>query len=68
VCRYALGAAFRTAWLFTRWEYDFTDRERDFAAALAGQLAIAIEHTRLYEQIEVKQPSYAMSNELKGDF
>jgi signal transduction histidine kinase len=52
---------------FTRWEYDFTDQERDFAAALAGQLAIAIEHTRLYEQIEGQATELRNANKLKDD-
>jgi signal transduction histidine kinase len=53
--------------VFTRWEYDFTDQERDFAAALAGQLAIAIEHTRLYEQIERQATELRNANKLKDD-
>jgi K+-sensing histidine kinase KdpD len=52
---------------FTRWEYDFTDQERDFAATLAGQLAIAIEHTRLYEQIERQATELRNANKLKDD-
>jgi signal transduction histidine kinase len=53
---------------FTRWEYDFMDEERDFAATLSGQLAVAIEHTRLYEQIERQATELRDANKLKDEF
>jgi signal transduction histidine kinase len=53
---------------FTRWEYDFSQEEREFAARLAGQLAIAIEHTRLYEQVERQANELRDANKLKDEF
>ena len=53
---------------FTRWEYDFTQEEREFAVRLAGQLAIAIEHTRLYEQIDRQANELRDATNLKDEF
>ena len=64
----AKGGILGSLAFFTRWEYDFTDEERDFASTLAGQLAIAIEHTRFYEQIERQATELRDANKLKDEF
>ncbi|HUC99235.1 MAG TPA: HAMP domain-containing sensor histidine kinase [Candidatus Polarisedimenticolaceae bacterium] len=63
----AKGAAFGSLGFFTRRQYDFTSEEREFAAALAGQLAMAIEQTRLHEKIQRQANELRDANKLKDE-
>ena len=53
---------------FTRRQYDFSPEEREFATILAGQLGMAIEQTRLNEQIERQANELRDANKLKDEF
>jgi signal transduction histidine kinase len=64
----AKGGVFGSLGFFTRWQYDFTAEEREFAAALAGQLAMAIEQTRLHEKIQRQANELRDANKLKDEF
>jgi signal transduction histidine kinase len=64
----AKGGVFGSLAFFTRWQYDFTAEEREFAAALAGQLATAIEQTRLHEEIQRQADELCAANKLKDEF
>jgi signal transduction histidine kinase len=64
----AKDGAFGSLAFFTRRQYDFTLEEREFAATLAGQLAMAIERTRLHEQIERQANELRDANKLKDEF
>ena len=64
----AKGGVFGSFGLFTRGQYDFTSEEREFATALAGQLAMAIEQTRLHEKIQRQANELRDANKLKDEF
>ena len=62
------SGVFGSLGFFTRWQYDFTADEREFAAALAGQLAMAIEQNRLHEKIQLQANELRDANKLKDEF
>ena len=64
----AKGGVFGGLGFFTRWKYDFTAEEREFAETLAGQLAMAIEQTRLLDRIERQANELRDANKLKDEF
>jgi signal transduction histidine kinase len=64
----AKGGVFGSLAFFTRSQYDFTKEEREFAVTLAGHLAMAIEQTRLHEQIERQANELRDANKLKDEF
>ena len=64
----AQGGVFGGLAFFTRRQYDFSPEEREFARILAGQLAMAIEQTRLHEQIERQANELRAANKLKDEF
>ncbi|HEX6439490.1 MAG TPA: GAF domain-containing sensor histidine kinase [Candidatus Binatia bacterium] len=64
----AQGGVFGGLAFFTRRQYDFSPEEREFATILAGQLAMAIEQTRLHEQIERQANELRDANKLKDEF
>jgi len=57
----AVGIAFRE-------DQDFTNDEKQFAAALAGQCAIALERARLYEKEHEAREAAEHANRAKSDF
>jgi signal transduction histidine kinase len=63
----AKGGVFGGLGFFTRCQYDFTAEEREFAAVLAGHLAMAIAQTRLHEQIERQANELRDANKLKDE-
>jgi signal transduction histidine kinase len=54
--------------LYTREEHDFTAEEIDFFMTLAGQAAIAINNSQLYEQIRKQTTELISSNRIKDEF
>jgi len=54
--------------LYTHEEHDFTAEEIDFFTTLAGQAAIAIHNSQLYEQIRKQTAELKMSNRIKDEF
>ena len=64
----AKGGDFGSLGFFTRWQYDFTAEEREFAETLAGQLAMALEQARLLDRIERQANELRDANKLKDEF
>lgn len=53
---------------FTREEHEFSSDEVDFLVTLAGQAAIAIHNSQLYEQIKSQAAELQTSNQVKNEF
>ena len=62
------GPALGSLAFFTRRQYRFPREEKDFAVTFANQLALAIEHARMYEQIEIQARELREANKLKDEF
>jgi signal transduction histidine kinase/CheY-like chemotaxis protein len=57
-----------TLGLYTREEHDFTEDEIQFINTLAGQVAVAIHNSRLYEEIKFQAGELDKANEVKSEF
>lgn len=53
---------------YTKEEHEFTSDEIEFLTALAGQAAIAIHNSQLYEEIKKQAAHLEKSNRVKSDF
>ena len=54
--------------MFTRQEHRFSDQEIDFLTTLAGQAAVAIHNSQLYQEIKKQADALEKSNNIKDDF
>ncbi|HEY2989234.1 MAG TPA: ATP-binding protein [Candidatus Binatia bacterium] len=54
--------------IYTEGRHRFTDEEIEFLTTLGGQAAIAINNSRLYEQIKNRAVESDKANKLKGEF
>jgi signal transduction histidine kinase len=52
----------------TREEHDFSEEEIDFLSTLAGQAAMALHHSRLFEQIQAQASLLEHANKVKDEF
>ena len=57
-----------TLGLYTKEEHDFTEDEIQFLNTLAGQVAVAIHNSRLYEETKFQAGELEKANEVKSDF
>jgi signal transduction histidine kinase len=57
-----------TLGLYIREEHAFTEDEIQFLKTLAGQVAVAIHNSRLYEEIKFQAAELAKVNEVKSEF
>jgi signal transduction histidine kinase len=53
---------------FTQQEHDFNEEEIAFLSTLAGQVAIAIYHSRLFDQIQRRAEELRQANKAKDEF
>jgi signal transduction histidine kinase len=53
---------------YTKAEHSFTDDEIEFLTTIAGQAALGIYHSKLYEQVKQKSLELAKSNKVKDEF
>ena len=53
---------------YTKAEHSFTDDEIEFLTTIAGQTALGIYHSKLYEQVKQKSLELAKSNKVKDEF
>jgi len=54
--------------VYIKKEHAFSDEEVDFYSTLAGQVAIAIHNSRLYEEMKDQADSLARANRVKNEF
>jgi GAF domain-containing protein len=53
---------------YTKEEHNFTPEEIDFLATLAGQAAIAIQNSQLYEEARLREAQLKHANKIKDEF
>lgn len=64
----AKNQSFGTISFYTHQEHVFTKDELQFLETLAGQVAVAIHNSRLYEEIKAQAVELEKANEIKSEF
>ncbi len=64
----ANGETFGSLTFLMREEHDFSEEEIDFLLTLAGQVAIAVHHAELFEQIQEQTGELRRANKIKDEF
>jgi signal transduction histidine kinase len=64
----ANGEALGCLILLTREEHEFNEEEIDFLSTLAGQAAIAVHHSELYDQSQRQADELRNAHKIKGEF
>jgi len=64
----AKGEAMGVLSVYTKYELDFSDDEISFLSTLAGQAAMAIHNSQLYEQTKRQASELEKANRLQADF
>jgi signal transduction histidine kinase len=64
----AKDQSFGTIGFYTREEHNFLGDELQFLETLAGQVAVAIHNSRLYEEIKSQATELEKANEVKSEF
>jgi signal transduction histidine kinase/DNA-binding response OmpR family regulator len=59
---------FGTVGFYTREEHEFSNDEVQFLNTLAGQVAVAIHNSRLYEEIKSQAAELEKANQVKAEF
>ena len=64
----ANGEALGCLIVLTREEHEFNEEEIDFLSTLAGQAAIAVHHSELYDQSQRQADELRNAHKIKGEF